>query len=57
MIRSAGADDVNAVLELWRTARSPAALTPDTEQAVATLIAHEGSVLWWQSRITTSSGR
>ena len=36
---------MHAILELWHSARSPAALTPDTEQAVAALIAHEGSVL------------
>jgi ribosomal protein S18 acetylase RimI-like enzyme len=45
VIRTAGADDVNAVLELWPWTRSQAALTPDTEQAVAAAIAHEGSVL------------
>jgi ribosomal protein S18 acetylase RimI-like enzyme len=44
-IRAAGAADVNGVLKLWRQARSPAAVTQDTEQAVATLLAHEGSVL------------
>jgi ribosomal protein S18 acetylase RimI-like enzyme len=45
VIRQATAADVPQVLELWGTARSSAAVTPDTEEAVGTLIGQPGSVL------------
>jgi ribosomal protein S18 acetylase RimI-like enzyme len=45
VIRAAGTDDAAAVLGLWKQARSPAAVTPDTEEALAALMEQPGSVL------------
>jgi ribosomal protein S18 acetylase RimI-like enzyme len=45
LIRPAAGPDVRAVLALWDQARSPAAATPDTEDAVAALLRQPGSVL------------
>ena len=45
MIRAATADDVEAVLELWRDARSDHAVTPDDRGSVQRLLDHDGSVL------------
>ena len=44
-IRRAGGPDILEVLQLWQLARSPAAVTPDTEEALTTLIGNPGSVL------------
>lgn len=45
MVRAALPTDVVEVLELWRHARSAAAVTPDTEEAVTLLIGRPGSAL------------
>lgn len=44
-IRHARAPDIPRVLELWDRARSAAAVTPDTEQAIGALLAHAGSTV------------
>jgi ribosomal protein S18 acetylase RimI-like enzyme len=45
-VRSAGRDDVPAVLELWSRARSSGATTPDDEEVVARLLESDpGSLL------------
>ena len=38
IVRSAGDEDVPAVLELWSLARSPHALTPDRAQDIERLV-------------------
>jgi ribosomal protein S18 acetylase RimI-like enzyme len=45
VIRQANPADLEQVLELWDQARSPAAVTPDTKQALVALIDHPGSAL------------
>jgi ribosomal protein S18 acetylase RimI-like enzyme len=45
VIRPAEGTEVEPVLDLWEQARSPAAVTPDTEEALGSLIQHPGSVL------------
>ena len=44
-IRPARLEDIQATLGLWRQARSAAAVTPDTEEAVALLITRPPSVV------------
>ena len=44
-IRQATAADIPPVLDLWCKARSSAAVTPNTEEAVGTLIEQPGSAL------------
>ena len=44
-IRAARRDDIRAVLEVWEQARSAAAVTPDSEPAVAQLIEHTPDAL------------
>jgi len=38
MVRPARDDDISAVLELWEEARSPAAVTPDSREALELLL-------------------
>jgi ribosomal protein S18 acetylase RimI-like enzyme len=45
LIRPAGTPDIPAVLALWNEARSAAAMTPDTDDAVTRLLEHDGSLL------------
>src|ERR1700736_1385356 len=45
LVRAARTEDVKVVLELWAEARTQAAVTPDTDEAVVALIEHPGSVL------------
>ena len=45
MIRAATAGDIEAVLALWRDARSDHAVTPDDRESVERLLDHHGSVL------------
>ena len=45
LVRPAKRPDVRAVLEVWDRARSPSAVTPDSEQAVAFLLGQRRSVL------------
>jgi ribosomal protein S18 acetylase RimI-like enzyme len=45
VIRPATAADVDAVLELWEQARSPAAQTPDDAEVVNTLMEHDSGAL------------
>jgi ribosomal protein S18 acetylase RimI-like enzyme len=44
-IRAATTDDIPAVLAVWERARSPAAVTPDTPEAVERLLAHDPGAL------------
>jgi ribosomal protein S18 acetylase RimI-like enzyme len=45
VVRPALTHDVQAVLGLWGEARRPAAVTPDNERVLSTLMGHPGSVL------------
>lgn len=44
-VRPATSDDIPAVLAVWERARSPAAVTPDTPEAVERLLAHDPEAL------------
>jgi ribosomal protein S18 acetylase RimI-like enzyme len=44
-IRAARAGDVAAVLAVWAIARSAAAMTPDSEEAIEALLARDGEAL------------
>jgi ribosomal protein S18 acetylase RimI-like enzyme len=45
VIRSATRADIPAVLAVWDRARSPAAVTPDTPEALERLLAHDPEAL------------
>ncbi len=45
MIRPATPADIPAVLAVWDRARSPAAVTPDTAEALERLLAHDAGAL------------